>query len=246
MESQSTCEKFVETSSLQGSPILQVDGNNDELRAESSLAPFSCESESLSAVINVFRSFSKPWENSSDHGLCMTKSGLRCLFCGFRSFALRLDAAKTKHFLKPVEIISQVDQLPDEQIYKDNVVSYLSEMIKKIQADNNKLSNLILGKYESCGSCSSQDGLCDDNIIFLPTGNTSNIDGINLGAMVEKWLTNQANEHKTRTDCSGLVTNNASHYMINMIVALDYSKTVDVPDNISVAGQSVLLDNHMS
>ena len=64
--------------------------------------------------------------------------------------------------------------------------------------------------------------------------------------MVEKWLTNQANEHKTRTDCSGLVTNNASHYMINMIVALDYSKTVDVPDNISVAGQSVLLDNHMS
>ena len=57
--------------------------------------------------------------------------------------------------------------------------------------------------------------------------------------MVEKWLTNQANEHKTRTGCSGLVTesltNNASHYMI---VALDYSKTVDVPDNISVAGQS--------
>ena len=126
-ESLNTGQKDIFCSGALQSNIMQVDGNieqDNQIR----LTSFECESEMLSALINIFRTFNNIWFNSSEHELCKTaknKTGLRCLFCSFRSFALRLENAKTGHILKPIEI----DQLPNEE---DNPRKYFSEIIETV------------------------------------------------------------------------------------------------------------------
>ena len=230
-----------ESNPLVSPSILQLDGSQEVLQNDINSAPFSCESEMLSAVINVFRSFNKLWESSTDHELCTqatSKSGLRCLFCSFRSFALRLSKAKTKHFLKPMEILSQIDQLPDENLFENRFSRYLSEIINNVSTYNTKLSCVLFGKDESCASCSSKVDFCNENVLSLKAENTSNAQLTNLETLLEKWLIKKRNEHKISLGCTQLMPKSMiSDDCQYIMISLDSSKNIEIRNSLNMFGR---------
>ena len=182
------------------SKIMQVDGNEEE-QNQTRLAPFNCESEMLSAVINIFRSLSNLWNNSSDHQLCMkakSKTGLRCLFCSFRSFSLRLNSSKTRHFLNPIEILSQIDQLPGEHLYQDNFPKYFSDIVTTVSTYERKLSNSLFGKDVNCSSCSRNTCINMENVIKLTAENIEKNKQNKLENLLQNWLFKKELEHRNK------------------------------------------------
>ena len=59
------------------------------------------------------------------------KTGHRCLFCQMRSIALRLNRAKIRVNLKPVESLSQQDQFQASTAFGDSFVPYFYEILVK-------------------------------------------------------------------------------------------------------------------
>ena len=111
--------------------IDQLDGLHDE--PFNGLAGINCDDQLLFSLITVFRSFEGIWKNFDNHQLCMQakKAGLRCLFCQVRSLSLRVNRAKIKVSLKPVEIMSQQDQLPNKELVKFNFPKYFNSYLSR-------------------------------------------------------------------------------------------------------------------
>ena len=75
--------------------MTQLDGSSDF----NGLAGVECESDIISALLNIFRCFENLWDRFDDHKLCLaphTKEGFRCMFCHMRSISLRLIQQRKK------------------------------------------------------------------------------------------------------------------------------------------------------
>ena len=85
--------------------IPQLDGTEDKVtkpKRFNGLNEFECQSNFLAASINMFRGLDSLWAVNSNHDLCLKakcESGLRCLLCQFRSFALRVNRANMKQVM---------------------------------------------------------------------------------------------------------------------------------------------------
>ena len=169
------------------SPFHQIDGNQDFQRNRfNGLTAFDCQSELLSATINVLRSFETFWIQFKDHSLCKTatnKDGQRCLFCSVRSFSLRVNRAKIKKHMKPSEIFSLTDQLPNEN---HDFNDFFSEMLRSVNACEDKFINTIFGNSEICMSCSNKVSFSSNFVINLESSRETIKP--TLEQLIARWL----------------------------------------------------------
>ena len=96
------------------------------------------------------------WKYFDHHEICMqakSNVGHRCLFCQLRSISLRLNRAKRRVNLKPVEILSQQDQLPKSNS-TNHFPEYFYELLEKIGNEEDSVNTLLLGKSVFCKNCS--------------------------------------------------------------------------------------------
>ena len=72
--------RISDTSLSDDSKISQLDGSSDF----SGLAGINCESNVISAIINIFRSLENIWETFENHQLCLVphaENDHRCMLC---------------------------------------------------------------------------------------------------------------------------------------------------------------------
>ena len=127
--------------------VIQLDGGNDE--PFNGLTGINCGNAFLSSVITVFQSFEGICRYFDHHQLCIrakSKQGNRCLFCKIRSLSLRLNRSQIRINLKPVEVLSQQDQLPISQQYENNFPEYFYKILDAIENDEEEVKESILGK----------------------------------------------------------------------------------------------------
>ena len=120
--------------------IQQLDGSEDWF----GLAGIQCESNVLCAIINIFRNFEDAWGMLESHTLCLephSENNVRCMFCHIRSIALRVNRAKLKVKLKPLEILSQLDQYHS---CNDNFPSMMNKTFELLTACEPNFSKLLL------------------------------------------------------------------------------------------------------
>ena len=110
----------------------------------------------MSTTLNVFRSFEGIWRNFDRHELYLhakTDAGFRCFFCQIRSVSLRLNRAKKRTKLKPVEILSQMDQLQSSKIMSNDFKTYFFEILKLIDVYEPNFAKARLTSPSTCKLC---------------------------------------------------------------------------------------------
>ena len=221
--------------------LNQVDGASELMVQEqvpSILTSFHCQSEMLCAAINVLRSFDEIWLNSLDHPLCLKakcKEGLRCLFCSFRSFSLRINRAKTKRFLKPVEILSQMDQLPREENFQTRFSEFFQTILTAISSDEAEFSRTIFGNDKKCLNCASDISNLNSCIINLSLCDAGSQKEQNLERTLGVWMEKVKLEHKRTARCEMI---KLEQKKINQLVmlAFDPSQKIKMTPSINVFG----------
>ena len=188
------------------SPIFQVDGNSEE--TFTGLAAIKCEHKLLATSLNVFRSFEQIWNKFENHIICKkakNKVGLRCMFCHIRSFSLRVNSAKIKVSMNPVEIMSQSDQLPDEEYDTNKFIDYFKKMLELIASYEESFQESFIMNHSTC----------DKSILNL----TYDIDASDVSILKEKstrcLLQNLFNEKKR--NCGENLNENAQLILLTFV-----------------------------
>ena len=155
-------------------------------------------------MINVLRAYEKIWMVSIDHPICMeakSTEGLRCMFCSFRSFSLRENSEKRKKALKPVGIISHMEQLPLEENFLNRFSEFFQETLKAICKHEPEFSSLIFGKQETCMNCLKAVSFQDSYVLRLQAFDGESLKDTNLQEAVDFWNRKVKVQHKEATGC---------------------------------------------
>jgi hypothetical protein len=210
--------------------IDQLDGLNDE--PFNGLAGINCDDQFLCSVITIFRSFEGIWKEFDDHPLCSrakTKTGLRCLFCQVRSLSLRLNRAKIKVNLKPVEILSQLDQLPNKEDI--NFPNYFYQVLKKIELYEEKVIEASLGKSLICQNCSHNIQVGNLWSMHARKQDISQLENPSVRTILSKLLDDAAVKHKCTVKRKvSLKTNGLDKFII---MTFESPNKISIPEEIS-------------
>ena len=157
------------------------------------------ETVNLCQLLSTFEDF---WTQFNDHVLCtspVSKLGLRCLFCQIRSFSLRVNRAKIRQPMRPVELFSQMDQLTSTES-KTNFTDFFNEILNLVINYEAKLASAIFGKEESCIMCSSKVSLQNSFSKIKSETNIKNIPTIE--DMMEGCMDKARKVHTKETKCN--------------------------------------------
>ena len=213
--------------------IPQLDGLDDV--PFNGLAGINCDDQFISSVITIFRSFEGVWKEFDDHQLCMRakpKTGLRCLFCQVRSLSLRMNRAKIRVNIKPVEITSQQDQLPNKAILQNNFANHFHQVLEKLELCEEKLKKANFGKNLICQNCSQNVEVCSHWTIHATKQNLSQLSRPSVKTILSKLLSDAARKH----DCSMysreniLQTNGLEKFIV---MTFETPNKIIVPDEFS-------------
>ena len=216
------------SSSVSSYGIVQLDGLTDDPFI--GLAGINCDDPFLSSVITVFRSFEGVWRNFDDHQLCMvakSKTGHRCLFCQMRSLSLRLNRAKIKVNLKPVEILSQQDQLPNHESFATDFKGYFYKVLEKIVLYEEKLKDIIFGTTLVCQKCSVRENL----ILNATIEDMSQVTNPSVDNILTKLIENVNSNHAHTTKCANPCLKSDGHEKV-IVMTFEVPNQIVIPNEI--------------
>ena len=204
--------------------IVQLDGLHDE--PFNGLAGINCDNQFISSIITVFRSFEGIWKDFDDHPLCMRakKAGLRCLFCQVRSLSLRLNRAKIKVNLKPVEILSQQDQLPNIELLDYNFPKYFKKILEKMELYEKKVYSANFEKSLQCRNCSENVHVC----LHGSVKDISKLTSPSVETIMTKIVDDAAEKHNLNCRNASLKLTGLEKFII---------MTFDLPNKIKVPSE---------
>ena len=150
--------------------FLQVDGAEDSVPVFNGLTGIQCEVTFISHFINLFRSLESEWSLFENHKVCnrsKKESGNHCAFCAIRSVSLRVNRAKTRRNIKPVELTSILDQLPCENKTKKDFQKQFLEALETIFFYEDNASRYFLGSHSECISCDNSFSISESLLLSL-------------------------------------------------------------------------------
>ena len=235
-------------------PIPQYDGCNDLSDDESDLPssmPLSenipqseniqvfdgltgIESKTIAVtnLIDIFRSFN--WQIFEMHTKCSntTHSSHICLLCRIRSVSLRVNNAKRKRKIKPVELLSIFDKLSIDISDPAKINMHVSEFIQEALKNCREQEIHFLGNCSKCSSCKYPVSNHDKHLIILKNMNESAF--LSIQEVVEDIYNNMNNNHIRNFACDGLKFVAEKEHEILMI-NFDSPMKLKITDTISIS-----------